>query len=282
MNAGRSSVATFTRAHSLTLAATSGGRVEAASSGWSGGAPYPTGTVVTLTAVTSSNAVFTGWTIDGTFRGWPTTLALTMDAPHSVLATFAARPRFGDLPPGPPPYEAISQLAARDIVRGYQSGDFGPYDTTLRAQMAALIGRAMGWEGEDHGNPFSDRGAVDDELWRAIGTLAHYEVARGYGDGTYGTLDPVLQVQTIAFITRAMVRRGLWAWQPDDAARFSAIPASSGHRVDLATYIHYVGSPPDSDTSTTWAGWDTPATRGWFARALWQALDSAYGTPRTP
>ena len=277
MSAERSIVATFARAYPLTLAATSGGRVELAVAGWSGGAPYPAGTVVTLTAVTSSNAVFTGWTVDGTFRGWPTTFPLTMDAPHTVLATFAARPRFGDLPPGPPPYEAISQLAARGIVRGYQNGDFGQYDTTLRAQMAALIGRAMGWEGEDHGNPFSDRGAVDDELWRAVGTLAHYEVARGYGDGTYGTLDPVLQVQTIAFITRGMVRRGLWVWQPDDAALFPSIPASSGHRVDFATYVHYVGPPPDSDRAGAWADWESPATRGWFARALWQALDGTYG-----
>jgi hypothetical protein len=282
MNAERSIVATFARAYPLTIAATSGGRVDTAATGWTGGSPYPTGTGVTLIAVTSSNAVFTGWTVDGTFRGWPTALALTMDAPHSVLATFASRPRFGDLPPGPPPYEAISQLAARDIVRGYQNGDFGQYDTTLRAQMAALIGRAMGWEGEDHGNPFSDRGGVDDELWRSVGTLAHYEVARGYGDGTYGTLDPVLQVQTIAFITRAMVSRGLWAWQPDDAALFPTIPASSGHRIDLSTYVHYVGPPPDSERTNAWAGWENPATRGWFARALWQALDGTYGTPSTP
>ena len=282
MNAERSIAAIFARAQPLTLAATSGGRVDVAVAGWSGGAPYPSGTVVTLTAVTSSNAVFTGWTIDGTFRGWPTSLALTMDAPHRVLATFAPRPRFGDLPPGPPPYEAISQLAARGVVRGYQNGDFGQYDTTLRVQMAALIGRAMGWEGEDHGNPFSDRGAVDDELWRAVGTLAHYEVARGYGDGTYGTLDSVLQVQTVAFITRAMVRRGLWAWQPDDPTLFPTIPASAGHRIDIATYVRYVGPPPDSDRSGAWAAWDRPATRGWFARALWQALDGTYGTPRTP
>jgi len=112
MSAERTLAATFVRAYPLTLAVTSGGRVDTATNGWSAGAPYPTGTIIALTAVTSGNAVFTGWTIDGTFRGWATTLALTMDAPHSVLATFAARPRFGDLPPGPPPYEAITQLAS--------------------------------------------------------------------------------------------------------------------------------------------------------------------------
>lgn len=282
MNADRTAVATFARAHSLTLSSTSGGRAEATAATWAGGSPFPTGTVVMLTATTASNGVFTGWTIDGTFRGWASSLTLTMDAPHTVLATFAARPRFTDLPPGPPPYEAISQLAARKIVRGYPDGTFRQHDTILRAHMAALIGRAMGWEGEDHGNPFGDRGGVDDELWRAVGTLAYYEVARGYGNGTYGTLDPVLHVQTIAFITRAMVRQGHWSWQPDNPALFSMIPASTGHRSDLATYVHYVGPPPGTDPLAAWPAWDTPATRAWFASALWQALDGFYGTPRTP
>src|SRR5689334_24481640 len=57
---------------------------------------------------------------------------------------------------------------------GYGNGNFGPDDTTLRAQMAALIARAMGWDGEDHGNPFSDDGGINPSLWRNVGTLAHY------------------------------------------------------------------------------------------------------------
>ena len=92
-----------------------------------------------------------------TFAGWRTPLTLTMGAPHAVVANFASRPRFGDLPPGPPPYEAISQLAARGIIHGYANGAFGAGDTTLRAQMAALIARALGWDAEEHDNPFTDR-----------------------------------------------------------------------------------------------------------------------------
>jgi uncharacterized repeat protein (TIGR02543 family) len=126
-------VANFAPAQVLNLSYTSGGRVDPVAATWDDGSPYPLGTVVTLNVTTASNGVFTGWTIDGAFAGWANPLTLTMDRPHTVVATFAARPRFGDLPPGPPPYEAIAQLAARGIVRGYQNGDFGANDTTLRA-----------------------------------------------------------------------------------------------------------------------------------------------------
>ena len=52
-------------------------------------------------------------------------------------------------------------------------------------QMAALIVRAMGWDALNYGNPFPARGEIDADLWRNVGTLAYYGVARGYQDGTY-------------------------------------------------------------------------------------------------
>ena len=33
----------------------------------------------------------------------------------------------------------------------------------------------MGWDGEDHGNPFIDRGGIDADLWRNVGTLAQLD-----------------------------------------------------------------------------------------------------------
>ena len=58
------------------------------------------------------------------------------------------------------------------MIKGYTDGRYGPADTTLRAQMAALIVRAMGWSGEQHANPFSDGGALNAELWASVATLA--------------------------------------------------------------------------------------------------------------
>jgi hypothetical protein len=254
--------------YTLTLSTTGGGSA-------SGGGSYPAGAVATLAVTPDAGAVFTGWTVDGVSQCLPVLpLTITMNADHAVVANFAARPSFPDVSPGDPAYEAITQLAARGVIRGYQDGRFGPNDSTLRAQMAALVARAMCWDAEDHGNNFPDRGSVDANLWRNVGTLAYYNVARGYQDGTYKPTNDVLYAQTISFITRAMVTQGYWVQQPDNPALYPNVPASSGHREDLATFVYYAGAVPGTNATANWDGWNRPSTRAWFAQALWQALGS--------
>jgi hypothetical protein len=283
MNADRAIRANFAAGRVLALSWTQGGSVEVDAPTWPGGSPYPTGTLVTLTATTNSDNVFAGWTIDGVFRGWANPLTLTMDAGHTVVANFARRRHFTDLPPGPPPYEAISQLAARLIILGYSNGNFGPDDTVQRAQMAALIARAMGWDREDHGNPFTDGNGIDPNLWRNVGTLAYHDVARGYGDGTFGTFDAVLRVQVISFIARGMVAQGRWVEETeDDPTLYPNVPASTGQRLDLVTFYRNAGAIPGTVATEDWPDWDAPSTRGWFAEALWRAIDSYFGVDRVP
>jgi uncharacterized repeat protein (TIGR02543 family) len=276
MNADYSVAAVFgrpTAGYGLILGSTPGGSASAS-------APGP-GAVVELTAAPDPGYVFTGWTVDGVFEGWRTPLTLTMDTNHTVLASFAAVPGFPDVTPGNPAYEAIAQLAARGIIRGYEDGRFGPNDATKRAQMAALIARAMGWDKEDHGNRFPDRGSVDADLWRNVGTLAYYNVARGYPDGTYKPTAEVLHAQVASFIARAMVAKGYWQAQPDDPALYPNVPATSGHRADIATFVYYAGPFPGApDTTAAWGGWNQPASRAWFAQALWRALDSYFDADR--
>ena len=283
MVADRTVRANFATAATFLLSWTQGGGVRTDAAPWAGGSPYPLGTTITLTANTNSDYVFAGWTIDGAFQGWANPLTLTVAGAHTVVANFAKRRHFTDLPPGPPPYEAVSQLAARLIILGYTDDTFGPTDTTQRAQMAALIARAMGWGQEDHGNTFTDDLGIDPTLWRNVGTLAHYRVARGYGDGTFGTVDKVLQAQVISFIARGMVAKGRWvAATADDPTLYPNVPVSSGHRLDLITYHRNAGAVPGTVATQPWAGWNAPATRGWFAEALWQALDRYFAVDRVP
>ncbi len=244
--------------------------------------PYRPGTVVTLHPRPATGWLFTGWTVDGADAGWAAPLTLTMVGEHQVTARFAPRPAFTDLSSGQPAYSAVTQLAARGIIRGYGDGRFGPNDTALRAQMAALICRSMGWDAEEHGNPFTDRGSIDADLWRNVGTLAYHGVARGYGDGTYRPTNRVLQAQVISFIARAMVAKGYWTMQPDNPALYPNVPAASGHRQDLATFVHYAGALPGTAASGAWVGWDRAATRGWFAQVLWQALNSHFAVDNVP
>ncbi len=195
----------------------------------------------------------------------------------TLVVAAATLPSFPDVPPDDPGYEAIRQLAARDIIRGYQDGRFGPDDLVLRAQMAALIARAIGADWENHATPFPDRGGVDDNLWRNVGTLAFYDIARGYPDGKYRPLDDVLYAQVVSFITRGMVARGYWQQRADDPTVYPNVPASSGHRADIATFVAHAGLLPGTSSATEdWAVWDQPATRRWFVQAEWQAFASYF------
>ncbi len=264
------------------------------------------GNRATLTATPASGKLFLGWQVvrSPLFHAlvaapvdtWANPLTLDLSTDTTITPVFAPRPSFPDVTPQTTgAVEPIAQLAARGVIRGYEDGTFGPADPTLRSQMAALIVRAMGWGGEAATNPFADRDGVDDELWQAVAILAQHGVAKGYGDGRYGTSGYVLNAkgygdgrygtsgyvlnaQVVSFVTRAMVNQGHWQFQPDDGTIYPNIPASSGHRQDLVTYVHYAGAARGTGSANgNFDGWDQPSSRAWFAFALWQALDSYFG-----
>jgi hypothetical protein len=231
-----------------------------------------------------------------------------MTTGHSVQATFVATPAFGDVPGGATYASAVTQLAARGIIKGCDQTTSPllvcPNDPTLRAQLAALIVRAMpGWSAETWPNTFTDP-LPDGELWGRVATLQHYQVAQGYAAETclaqgkaspcFGPLDTVTYGQVLLFVSRAMIKHGYWTLQPDDRALFPELNgmgdpadrATQDHQV-LVTYLHYVGSMPDVNTTPgvafsvqtsgqPAAGWGDAAPRAWFTRAFWPALDGYF------
>src|SRR5262245_48584617 len=196
---------------------------------------YLPGTVATVIPHAAAGSIFTGWYVDGVYQGWAKSLTITMDTGHTIKAMFAPAPAFSDVPIGQPYTYPVVQLAARGTIRGYGDGRFGPDDTTLRAQMAALIARAMPstvdnatcvhltWDCESWTAPFQDQSGIDPILWRNVGTLAHYGVAKGYDPAHFGPNDPVTHAQTISYITRAMVAKGYWQQRPTNPNLFGGI-----------------------------------------------------------
>jgi endo-1,4-beta-xylanase len=204
---------------------------------------------------------------------------------------------FGDVGSNNANCLAIEALTARGIINGCDKAAspplFCPGDTTLRMQMAALIVRAMpDWQGESHGNSFTDPPFLfDEELWRRVATLQHHGVVGGYTADScvaqgktppcYGPLDPVLKAQAISFVTRAMVAKGYWTQQPTDANLYGGALMGTGHEQDATTYWHYTrvrGGVPDHPEHGGFSVGEE-ARRGWFARLLWVAIQ---GTPAAP
>ncbi len=266
--------------YTLTVSTTGNGTVTP------GTGTYSADQAATLTATPNSGAVFIGWTVDGVFAGFANPLAIGMNANHTASAAFAPKVAFSDVGTGTPFNEAITRLAARGVIQGFGDGTFGPAQPIKRAESAALIARAMGWDAEDHDNPFIDRcdsfspsNCIDDDLWRNVGTLAFYDVARGYPDRLYYPRDEVSHVQVISFITRAMVAKGYWIQATvDDLGLYPNVPEGSGHRLDLVTFVQYAGAIPGRPANENWADWNAPASRGWYADVLDQALSSRFIT----
>lgn len=285
---------------------TSGGGSVARNPAGTGNGPfaYPTGTPLTLTPQPGAGHSFVGWAVDGAYRGWAASLTVTMGATHTVQATFAPTKTFPDVTDDRADYGAIVALASRGSILGYDNRTYAPDDGVQRAQVAALIARAMPngpgtpptttmppacvvaatWDCEDWGNNFQDRGGLDPNLWRNVGTLQHYAVAQGYAAADcaarglaapcFGPNDPVSYVETVTFITRAMIAKGYWQSQPGAPQPYAGVPPVFA--ASVATFHFYtkglggIPAPPPN--------WNAQARRGWFARALWPALDSYWGT----
>jgi hypothetical protein len=204
----------------------------------------------------------------------PAPLRRAMAALAALLALATAAPPppagaagpFPDVPPDAYFAEAVAQLAARGVFRGYPDGTFGPADRLQRAQIAVSLVRAMGWGGESGARDFPDRGDTDPESWAAVRALADKGVLRGFPDGTFRPHAPLTREQAVAIIARAMVARG--AWSPG-AATAPYGDLSPDHLADVALYVARAGPAPDAAGGLLGAG--QIAERGWYAAALWQA-----------
>ncbi len=208
-------------------------------------------------------------------------LALAIAVPRLSLDARAAASPFPDVPAGASYAEAIQQLSARGVIRGYPDGRFGPKDVLLRAQTAVTLVRAMGLADQPVGRDFSDRGATDLETWTAVRILAGRDIAHGFPDGTFLPAGALTRQQAISLVSRTMVALGFWVPQPA-TTRFSDV--APDHQSDIDTYSAYVGAIPQTmvpqNTESGILGADASATRGWYAEVLWAALVQVEARPR--
>jgi len=273
-----------------------------------GATSYATGGSATYAAVPAAGQVFVGWTLDDAYVGYASPLTFIVPANRTLVATFVARPTFADVPTSDPDYQAITTLAALGIVNptGVNgSGQFQPGRAVARAEVAAFIARAFGWEREFHGNSFPDKcdpsgaNCVDDALWNAVAALRDYGVVGGYNDaatcGALGTTAPcylpresVLKVQVVSIVARAFTKApdlrptGFWDRLAAVAGQYANVPDSGTQRSDLATYRANAGAIPGQTSDAQFPQPTDAATRRFVIQALWQAMQATFGQDRVP
>ena len=101
--------------------------------------------------------------------------------------TFAAANPFSDMPAGHWAYDAVTQLAADGIVKGYGDSTYLGNRNITRYEMAMMVARVYAKNAKipySAINPFSD---IPKDHWakKAVVLLADAGIIEGYGDKTY-------------------------------------------------------------------------------------------------
>ncbi|MFC5406513.1 invasin domain 3-containing protein [Cohnella soli] len=112
----------------------------------------------------------------------------------------------------------VKLLASKLLVQGRGEGIFAPDADITRAEIAALLVRALGLNESDARNPFSDTGTG----WyvAAVNTAYQAGLISGYSDGTFRPLQKVTRQELAGMMIRAMNYAGgfssasLPAYQP--------------------------------------------------------------------
>lgn len=100
--------------------------------------------------------------------------------------------------------EAVAYVNEAGIMVGDDHGNFNPYKTVTRAEMATIICRMLGQtDGLKPSNDFSD---VPTSHWANayVGKAAELGIVNGYGGGKFGPSDSVTYEQAVTMVIRAI------------------------------------------------------------------------------
>jgi len=104
--------------------------------------------------------------------------------------------------------EYVNEMGSRLIVNGVGRGIFNPNNDITRAELAAMIIRALGIKTSDNSEKFVD---VAEGLWysEVINCAREYGIITGYTDNTFRPMQKVTREESIAMISRAMKLLGV-------------------------------------------------------------------------
>lgn len=100
--------------------------------------------------------------------------------------------------------EAVAYVNEAGIMIGDNNGNFNPYKTVTRAEMATIICRMLSQtDGLKYSNDFSD---VPTSHWANtyVGKAAELGIVNGYGNGKFGPSDNVTYEQAVTMIIRGI------------------------------------------------------------------------------
>lgn len=105
--------------------------------------------------------------------------------------------------------KAILKLASLGLLKGYPDGTFRPNGNITRAEFAAVVVRALGYEASanllNYAPKFSDC-ADATWAWGYINVATNQGIVKGYPDGTFGPNKNVTIAEAVTMLVRALGR----------------------------------------------------------------------------
>jgi hypothetical protein len=208
------------------------------------------------------------------------TLALTVSVASFALAQV---PSFPDVPSTSPFYTAITDLAGRGIIQGYDTGDFGPADSIMRQQFAKMIVLTAGYGvSEADVCPFADvpvsgpSGLYPDNY---IAVAAAKGITAGVTSSTFAPYAHITRYQVITMVVRAAdsMQPGLLGQPPAGYAGSTGWGNDPVHGASAAR-AEYNGLLTGLDLATSAYA---PMTRGEVAQVLYNLLGRLTSTTTT-
>jgi len=156
--------------------------------------------------------------------------------------------------------KAIVELASLGLLKGYEDGTFKPAGNITRAEFAAVVVRALGYENSAKlltGAPAFKDVAGTQWAWGYINVASAQGIIKGYPDGTFAPNANVTVAEAVTMLVRALGRdeqaTGIWP---------------TGH-IMVASQL---GMLPSS-----LPGVDVAAVRGIVAQLVANVLDKPFG-----
>ena len=170
-------------------------------------------------------------------------LALTLILTLSMgVPTFAAvgDTGYSDVSAGAGYAEAVVWCREQGLMNGTGGDAFSPDATLTRATIATILYRAAG-EPTVNGDPDFDDTPAGTWYSNAVVWAGQNGIFEGYGDGRFGTNDPITQEQLTVLILRYQGENPVWTGDPA-----LAVPATRAE----AAVAFYNGLKEDDEPAT--------------------------------
>lgn len=127
--------------------------------------------------------------------------------------------------------QAVNDMGSRLIIKGTDETNFKPNATITRAELAAIMIRALGLSESGNSSKFTDVNASD---WYAgaVAKAVEYGLIEGYNNGTFAPNQSITRQEALVILTRAIKIAGL----ETDGANVEVLLSKFSDQAEVASW----------------------------------------------